>query len=679
VKHILSFIFIIFFFSALSAQTAKEIPKESAANPVAFRLGLYGDYSWNFHRTTANVYCCDGGCGVFSNGTGKGFSIGLLGEIPAFGNFDVYASAGYAQRGGSFGDAINNKDTVFDQNSQQYKGLSITNSYVSSIPEIISSLGLKFTPFKKVPFYVRTGVTVNFPLSSSSYTQSEHITTPQGVVYPSTNTTTKTDGSGTIINLKESFGASGAIGMPFPLSERLTASPEVEYYFPLSEVRNDYHWKIRTLQAGVALRYNFYKEVPLPPPPPPPPPTPPVAMAPKPAPVEKPEPPVAYVGLAEPKSISVFETTVTETFPMLPYLFFDSASENLVPRYHQITSAERQSFAEGQLPHNSLGAYYHILNIVGKRLMDKPDGTITLNGTTDGSEVTASNSKALARARAETIKKYLTDVWGISEDRISIKTSVNPTIPSSKRDTAGIAENRRVEIIADDETLLSPVVHAQFKEYAITPESVPFAMSVRIHDPIASWKLSVKAANTQEVYSANGAGEPPSVIGWKLDTKAAEKLAANLKGSEKLRCGLDVTDTHGITGSSNADLPATKETNPFEISRLSLVVFDFDKADINSGNKKMVSEFVAKTIHDGSTVSITGTTDAMGELDHNKELSTTRAFAVHKLIKEENSLAEVTKVEGIGPTYSPEMNSTPEGRYYCRTVTVQVQTPVRGM
>jgi outer membrane protein OmpA-like peptidoglycan-associated protein len=69
----------------------------------------------------------------------------------------------------------------------------------------------------------------------------------------------------------------------------------------------------------------------------------------------------------------------------------------------------------------------------------------------------------------------------------------------------------------------------------------------------------------------------------------------------------------------------------------------------------------------------------MGELDHNKELSTSRAFAVHKLIKEENAVAEVTKVEGIGPTYSPEMNSTPEGRYYCRTVTVQVQTPVKGM
>ena len=382
------------------------------------------------------------------------------------------------------------------------------------------------------------------------------------------------------------------------------------------------------------------------------------------------------MGLAEPKAVSVYETTVTETFPILPYIFFDSASTTISPRYHVIAPSEQKTFAEGALPHNSLGAYYHILNIIGKRMSEKLEGSITLNGTTDGREVPTSATKELANSRAESVKKYLTDVWGISPERIEVKSSKNPTIPSSIKDTAGIAENRRVEIIAEDESLLSPIVHAQFKEYAITPESVPFAMSVRASAPITSWKLDVGAHN-KNIYSVGGAGEPPAVIAWKLGNPDAEKIAASIKGSEKLTCALDVTDDRGITGSSTVDLPATLESNPYELSRLSLVVFDFDKADINNANKKMVSEFVSKTIHDGSTVSITGTTDAMGELDHNKELSTSRAFAVHKLIKDQNAVAEVTKVEGIGPTYSPEMNSTPEGRYYCRTVTVQVQTPLK--
>ncbi len=668
-KQILSLIPFVFFSLTLHAQGLEQVAKQSADKPVAFRLGIYGDFSWNFHKTTANVYCCDYGCGVFSNGTGKGFDIGFLGEIPVFGKFEAYATAGFAQRGGKFGDALNSKLPIKDPNDTGYTQLHLTNSYTATIPEIIAGLGLKFTPFKKIPFYVKGGLVLNFPFSASStYVQTDHISSPQGVVFQN-NTVDTIAGSGPIINLKETFGVSCAIGYPVPLSERLTAAPEVEYYFPFTQVKQDYHWTTQTLQAGVALRYSFYKVVPTLPPPPPPP-------TPPPPPPAKPVPPVAYVGLAEPKSVSVYETTVTETFPVLPYIFFDSASTNFVPRYHVITSAERSKFNESSLPHNSLGAYYHILNIIGKRMAEKPEGAITLNGTTDGREVSSSATKELASSRAETVKKYFTDVWGIDPDRIEVKASKNPTIPSSLRDTAGVSENRRVEILAEDESLLAPVVHAQFKEYAITPEAVPFAMSVRASAPVASWKLDVGAHN-KNVYSAGGAGEPPAIIAWKLGNPDAEKIAATIKGSEKLTCALDVTDNRGIVGSSNVDLPATLESNPYEISRLSLVVFDFDKADINDANKKMVSEFVSKTIHDGSTVSITGTTDAMGELDHNKELSTSRAFAVHKLIKEENAVAQVTKVEGIGPTYSPEMNSTPEGRYYCRTVTVQVQTPLK--
>jgi outer membrane protein OmpA-like peptidoglycan-associated protein len=673
-KQLLSPILIVLFSLSLHAQGLQQIAAQNTERPVAYRIGIYGDYSFNHHITTANVYCCDYGCGVFSNGNGKGFDAGILAEIPILGRLETYGTVGFAQRGGDFGDAITSNKPVLDPNTGQYTYLHITNSYTSTIPEIIAGLGLKFTLLKNIPLYVKGGLTINFPFSSAKYTQTEQITSPQGITFPQTNTTTNVVGSGPIIDLKETFGVSGAVGFPFPISQRLSASPEVEYYFPFTEVRHDYHWKTQTFQAGVALRYNFYKELPPAPPPPPPPPPPPVKTTPPPP--EKPIPPAAYVGLAEPKSVSVFETTVTETFPILPYIFFDSANSEPVSRYHTVTASDRASFAEGALPHNSLGAYYDILNIIGKRMTDKPEGDVTLNGTTDGHEVSSSQSKNLAKARAESVKKYLTDVWGIAPDRIHITSSANPTIPSSQRDTAGISENRRVEIIAEDETLLSPVVHAQFKEYAITPESVPFSMSVRVHDPIASWKLSVKAKNG-EVFSTGGSGEPPTVIGWKLDQATAAKLASTVQGSEKLQCGLDVTDTHGITGSSNVDLPATKETNPYEISRLSLVVFDFDKSVINDANKKMVSEFVAKTIHDGSSVSIKGTTDAMGELDHNKGLSTSRAFAVHDLIKAQNAVAEVTKVEGIGPTYSPEMNATPEGRYYCRTVTVQVQTPVK--
>ncbi len=91
----------------------------------------------------------------------------------------------------------------------------------------------------------------------------------------------------------------------------------------------------------------------------------------------------------------------------------------------------------------------------------------------------------------------------------------------------------------------------------------------------------------------------------------------------------------------------------------------------------MVSTFVARSIKPSSESRITGSTDRLGELDHNQELSQARADAVAKLVKAENPDAKLTEVKGIGPAEQIEMNSTPEGRYYCRTVTVQVQTPLQ--
>src|SRR5205807_2099044 len=141
---------------------------------------------------------------------------------------------------------------ILDPNTGKYTFLHVTNSYIATLPEIIAGLGVRFTPIEKFPIYIRGGLTGNISLSSSStYTQKEHITSPLGVTYPSNGTTTQIDGSGQIANLAKTFGAIGGLGYPVPLSERLTAAPEVEYYYPFTAVRKDYNWKTQTLQGGL--------------------------------------------------------------------------------------------------------------------------------------------------------------------------------------------------------------------------------------------------------------------------------------------------------------------------------------------------------------------------------------------------------------------------------------------
>jgi outer membrane protein OmpA-like peptidoglycan-associated protein len=105
-------------------------------------------------------------------------------------------------------------------------------------------------------------------------------------------------------------------------------------------------------------------------------------------------------------------------------------------------------------------------------------------------------------------------------------------------------------------------------------------------------------------------------------------------------------------------------------------VFDFDKFEINDFNKKMINDFVANTIMDNSKVSITGSTDKLGEKDYNMNLSLSRAESTYKVIKKIKPKADFKEVTGIGNTKLLYDNSLPEGRFYCRTVLIEVTTPI---
>ncbi|HYM19476.1 MAG TPA: outer membrane beta-barrel protein, partial [Candidatus Kapabacteria bacterium] len=242
---------------AQPVKSLDQLRETSKDDRLAFRFGFYGDFGRNYHQSQAHVYCCDEGCGIFGNGTGRSYNFGLLVEKPLVKMLDLALTVGYAERGGAFGFAIDSSMRVLSTGG--YTKLIRQHDYTAQLPEVITSLGVRFTPIKKLPFYLTTGFVYSIPLASSSnFKQTDAITSPSGVVFPSTNTNFKVDSEGTISNIKSSLGLRGAIGYPFPLGKDLTASPEINYYFPLTQTRADYLWKIATLEGGVAIRYNIY-------------------------------------------------------------------------------------------------------------------------------------------------------------------------------------------------------------------------------------------------------------------------------------------------------------------------------------------------------------------------------------------------------------------------------------
>jgi outer membrane protein OmpA-like peptidoglycan-associated protein len=640
-----------------------------------FQSGARVSYLNNRHHTQANIFCCTE-CGTFSDGSGSGYMAEVFAEMPMrfLPELSFTLGLGASDKGGDFGEATTDNLPVQDPNSGAYVPLVRDHAYAARLRYGTIVPGLRYQPLSEYPLYVAGGMEIQIPFgSATTYTQTESIRSPVGVLYPETNTQTRTVGEGVISGVAMSYAARGTLGYRLPISQTLDIAPELSYSYPLTDVESAFKWRVTSIAAGVALRWHGARETPdttrapvLPPP----------VLA---AHVTHQAAPTITLGVAAgTPPIRVIETTVTETFPILPYIFFDSASDGLPVRLLKLTSEEAGNFAEGHLPHRSLESYYSILNVVGSRLRANPKATLTITGTTDGREAGSSAlASALARSRALSVRKYLVDVWHIAPERLRVTTTDQPANPSSTEYAQGFEENRRVELTSNADEILKPIVHERFREASVQPKVIPI-WTVWQDAGVVSWRVTVSTHGTT-VFERAGVGSPPDTIKWFPEESDLDRLAALL--SERDSVTIDVLNTmpRGGSSTSSVSIPASRTTNPFELSRLSLIVFDFDQSTLSEQNQRMIARFVGKSIYPASTESIVGSTDNLGELKHNEKLSRDRAMNVRDLILKQKPDARILRTEGIGPSNLLYDNTLPEGRYYCRTVKVEVETPLEAV
>jgi len=389
-----------------------------------------------------------------------------------------------------------------------------------------------------------------------------------------------------------------------------------------------------------------------------------------PPPAPLPPAPVVTLSSSNSADIHITETTVTETFPILPYVFFDGNSSVIPARYIRRGRDSAATFREGTLPNNAIDIYHNILDLTGKRLSENPSITVTLIGATDNKDTESANTE-LARMRALAVKNYLVSAWDIDSSRINITAQRLPDNPTNPSYAEGDEENRRVEIASSDENLFKPIVHEKFSEYSMTPPTMNFNLGASSQAGVTSWTLV--AQRQGETFAQFGADSaPPKDYAWTL----TDKVARAVGDSDHIACLLTVRDINGKEATSESDVPVFKQKNNVEVGRLSLIVFDFDKADISVENRAMMEKFVATAVTPSSTISIIGSTDRLGEADHNQELSDARAQSVKKILLTVKPDANIIECKGIGESKILYNNALPEGRFYCRTVAINVLTPV---
>jgi len=659
-------------------------------------FGILGGVNFIRNETSIPLILGSKDCGTFKSGESLGYYTGLSGSYPILNNLlFVEGRLIYDYRPGKFSARTSNYE-VFNSSTMEYESLDIEHNYETSLTYLTFEVGLRIKPVETIPLNFRLSFDAGNPVFDSKYSNSQTIINPENALFP-IGTKQRTIESGDLNSAGTSLGASIGLAYEFELNPGFIVSPEVSYRYGINSVSSDFEWKTILLRLGlhaywtIGLKgdsrieepsepdYEITEEIKEP-----------VKEEPivvieeavkeETKPIEENiviiEEPVR--DMIETISVSDFnlsETVVTQTYPLLPYLFFDEKSSNLDSKY--LTETPKQNFNENELPTNTLDIYYHLLDIIGSRMNKTPSSTVTLIGNSDGREFDDEEQRLrIAYKRAESVSTYLQTNWNIDKSRIKIETRNKPDLLTSEAYEEGFTENRRVEIVSENPELLAPVIHSKFLEFSSSQKSIPVFAKFNDED-IAEWQVTVKDLDDNEIYKSKGYGQPSEQSDIIVNQVLLNDAGKTVSNKGKLILELKVVNSEGKSELKSANMNVNKTENKYEVGRLNLIVFDFDKYDISTLNMNLISNFVKSAIQANSTVSISGGTDLLGEKKYNYQLSRDRAKAAEKYIKSISPNAKITEVKGTGSDELRYDNSLPEGRFYCRTVMIQVSTPIK--
>ncbi|MFN8361161.1 MAG: OmpA family protein [Candidatus Kapaibacterium sp.] len=682
--------------------------------------GIFGNYNLNSYsadfRNFPNVPSC---CPDYKDGSGSGLSLGILYELPLADQLRLGLRLGYSSRSGIL---TRDENTVVTGN--------IPAVFEHKVDASLADIGLEpiaqYNLFGALWLNLGTRIAA---VTTKNFSQKETIITPTDGVFPNGSSTRNEVTNQPIPEASSLYAAVlGGISYDLPLNARgtLILSPEVLYSYGITPVVSGLTWSSNSLRIGLALKYSPLPNTE---------PTErieqkefidtvrserPIAVStilrgqqsstseerivgderiitqtirrtdtlliPKniETPVTKQTLPLTVrVGASGVESSGAEKQTVkllVEEFssvlmtPLLNYVFFDDNSAVIPTRYKSISASETVNFNEKKINNpDRLSTYYHLLNIIGKRMQDNPKATITLIGC--NADIGAEKGNlALSKQRAEAVKDYITKQWNIADNRIKIESRNLPEKAAQSQTEEGYQENRRVEIIASSPMVIAPIITNDTLRKA-NPPTVRFRPQITGSSPVATWILTAEQ-NGNILKKFEGTGTLPASIDWNMDQDGTHP-----RTEEGLKYTLTVTDASGTSVSAGSIIPVEQNTirrkqlerkGDKEINRYSLILFDVRSSEITGTNKPII-ELISKNITPTSTVNVAGYTDRLGDARTNQSLAEGRAKATASALNIPENGTNISS-KGNAETYNPKL---PEGRLYTRTVDVVIETPIK--
>jgi outer membrane protein OmpA-like peptidoglycan-associated protein len=281
-------------------------------------------------------------------------------------------------------------------------------------------------------------------------------------------------------------------------------------------------------------------------------------------------------------TVRVEEFRSTKHVQLLPYVFFNDNSFVIPMRYKRLTASEHTTFRVASLDKlKALDVYYALLNIIGKRMEERPAVVLTVTGCAVNVGVgTEPKAAKLADQRAQAVSDYLQDVWKITAKRIVIqrRTTLDVAANDTSNDAAtNAADNRRVELSSDDASILAPVEFETTRNM-VNPPTLRLGLNANAGPGLKQWELEIAQFEGREVRTlqatAGGNTIPPQYT-WNID--ADERNIPAVSGSMDVR--------FGITDIDNRNVDAPILAIPVEV----LTLADRQRKGVNAGSNTNAS------------------------------------------------------------------------------------------
>ena len=706
-----------FFISVFLVITTSAMSHSQENKPTWF-IGPYGAIMQSMHSTgfkdlPGYPSCC------FSerSGTGIGYDIGMLLRFPINEQMSFRFFGGINTPGATISsdEKIGNQ---FIRNPQfPFDTIARDITVRHSIESIITQISARPMISYALPFGgdISAGIGLNYVLSQS-FNQKETLISPDNAAFLD-GKGTRNDTSGTIPDLSSfQTAVSVAYSYDLPISNTSLLVPFIEYHYPLQSLTS-YDWNISRIQLGLALQFGIVP-----------------SKEPKvitdtvyrrdtiirvsPIAVNTPTilnesqkgfikgkvsndiridtimisetylktmftPPgykgdLVVYGLDEKgkqtskPTIRIEEWEQIETFPLLPYIYFEEGSSDLGgTKQRLLLPSQAGLFNEDSLPSSTLDIYRDILNIIGSRAKAS-SASFDISGFTN--TLIEDDVPGITLQRAKNIQSYMQSIWGISTNKMTINTGKLPRTPTNPSTLDGQQENARAEITSKDPNLLSPLKKRTITR-TMNPPILAIQPKIQAGDAIKSWEIMIEDGE-QIVQTFRGNGKiPDSTFTWTISPSSQ-------MSNKPLAVKLLAIDTIGNNHSWNTDVQTERVTlrnkqelriNDTLIERFALILFDFDKSSLSSANQN-IANTIKQSIKSNSTVSITGYTDRTGDSSYNQVLSEERCKQVSQYL---GLSAGTYSIIPMGGKEIPFENDTPQGRAYSRTVMIEVKTPIK--